>query len=118
MAEIDREKVAKGLKLCVVTGDFCGECPYDEMESCIDHLHDDALSLLEDMNKINKETGALKLTHEATLFKSFTCPHCKNVIRDVINKEEEFDCPYCGQRLKKGWKDTINEKGRFCCSTY
>ena len=53
------------------------------------------------MNKINKETGALKLTHEATLFKSFTCPRCKNVIRDVTNKEDEFDCPYCGQRLKK-----------------
>ena len=48
----DMDKVAKGLKLCVVTGDFCGECPYDGMEeSCIDHLHDDALALLQEQEE-------------------------------------------------------------------
>jgi hypothetical protein len=49
---INKEKVIKGLKLCVVTGDFCGECPYDGMESsCIDKLHDDALTLLKEQEE-------------------------------------------------------------------
>lgn len=47
----DRQKVIKSLKLCVVTGDFCGECPYDGMESCIEKLHDDALSLLKEQDE-------------------------------------------------------------------
>lgn len=45
---IDKEKVIKGLKLCVVTGDFCGECPYDGMTSCIEKLHDDTLAMLKE----------------------------------------------------------------------
>jgi len=44
----DREKTIKGLKLCVVTGDFCGECPYDGMESCIEKLHDDTIAMLKE----------------------------------------------------------------------
>lgn len=51
----DREKVTKGLKLCVVTGDFCGECPYDGMESCIEKLHDDTLALLKEQEKRIKD---------------------------------------------------------------
>ena len=48
---VDMGKVAKGLKLCVVTGDFCGECPYDGMELCIEKLHDNALTLLKEQEE-------------------------------------------------------------------
>ena len=46
-----------------------------------------------------------KVTHEATLYKSCTCPHCKN----VVDKFEKFGdtkvrvryeyCCLCGQKL-------------------
>jgi len=62
MAEIDRDKVAKGLKLCVITGDFCGECPYNGMWSCIEKLHDDTLVLLKEQEKrINELEKNLKI---------------------------------------------------------
>ncbi len=50
-----------------------------------------------------------KVTHEATLYKCCTCPHCKNVV-DKFEKWGEstvritFDyCHFCGQALD--WED-------------
>lgn len=82
----DREKIIKGLKLCVVTGDFCGECPYDdEMELCIDKLHDDALALLKEQEPkpVGKEWNE--------------CPNCGKVLSSI---EHIHFCGMCGQAVK------------------
>lgn len=62
------------------------------------------------ISALNKQ-DAKKPTHEATLYRSLTCPHCKNVI-------DEFDefflpgqririmrqhCSFCGQKIN--WHD-------------
>ena len=59
----DKDQVMKALEHCVVSGDFCGECPYDGMESCIEKLHDDALALLKDQEKIKSQEEFSKIIH-------------------------------------------------------
>ena len=52
-----------------------------------------------------------KPTHEATLYKCFTCPTCKNVIDEFIEfvpdqpkiRVTTLHCKYCGQALD--WSD-------------
>lgn len=61
----------------------------------------------------SKQT-ARKITHEATLRSSCTCPSCKN----VVDKFEQFGdsrirvtydyCHFCGQKLD--WSDITNER--------
>jgi hypothetical protein len=71
---------------------------------------DTALSALE--KQIPK-----KLTHEATLYKCFTCPNCKNVVDEFIDFRGEKTrvitpyCKFCGQNLD--WGDSVchREKG-------
>ena len=93
MADIDREKVIKGLKLCVVTGELCGECPYDGMESCIEKLHDDALAMLKE--------------HEAVV----RCKDCK-----YAYLTDDGECKYC--EMEKDDNGFLIEKYRswdwFC----
>ena len=92
----DREKIIKGLKLCVVTGDFCGECPYDdEMELCIDKLHDDALALLKEQEPI---PCGEKIKAGDIVLDFYECGYCKNTIR----KPWRY-CPFCGKAVK--WND-------------
>ena len=51
-----------------------------------------------------------KVTHEASIFKCCTCPHCKNVVDEYTDFEGQkvrvtYDfCRLCGQALD--WSDT------------
>lgn len=53
-----------------------------------------------------------KPTHEATLFKSNTCPCCKNVVDEFTEfipgqpkiRVKTIHCKFCGQKLD--WSDT------------
>ncbi len=52
-----------------------------------------------------------KPTHEATLYKCFTCPNCKNVVDEFIDFRGEKTrvitpyCKFCGQNLDWGDKE-------------
>lgn len=62
------------------------------------------------MNEVNLREKPLALSHEATLYKSYTCPKCKNVIRNASKLEDEFTCPYCETLLMNNAKYLCNEK--------
>ena len=64
-----------------------------------------------------EKQDAMKPTHEATIYKSLTCPRCKN----VIDKFEEFvpgqiirikhqHCWFCGQKLDWDEKEAVDTK--------
>lgn len=89
MAEINREKVIKGLKLCVVTGDFCGECPYDGMESCIEKLHDDTLALLKAQNPVKPNK----------LNDTYWCGKCGRFLCNTGKVAKTFFCTECGTEV-------------------
>ena len=51
----DREKVIKGLELCRKLTDSCEGCPYENVppvENCMLTMHDDALTLLKEQDKL------------------------------------------------------------------
>lgn len=55
---------------------------------------------------------AKKPTHEATLYKSLTCPRCKNVIDSFTTmfgqkvRVMEPHCKFCGQKIDWSEEDT------------
>ena len=47
------EKVKKGLKCCLhITRDCPQDCPYERMAFCRDHLHHDALELINEQKNL------------------------------------------------------------------
>lgn len=92
---IDSEKVSKGLKLCVVTGDFCGECPYDGMESCIEKLHDDALVLLKEQEA---KTGHWIFESQYCEAWSHKCSECEKRTTTAVNTFANW-CWNCGAKM-------------------
>ena len=99
---MDREKVIKGLKLCVVTGDFCGECPYDEMELCIDHLHDDALALLKEQEPIpcgEKIEPDEWIEHHIRV-EGYGKVYYQHTCRPELLENPYLFCPFCGKKMK------------------
>lgn len=53
----DREKVTRGLKCCMLSGD-CNHCPYTETR-CQEHLCGDALDLLKEQEEALKHLRIL-----------------------------------------------------------
>lgn len=129
----DRKKVGQGLKLCVTTGDFCGECPYDGMESCIDKLHDDAIALLKEQEakppihvleeypehdwERNENGDIDDFAYEADYHNGPSCKRCyysfcMHCDPDGWNKRpciiDEYKCPRCGRHIGKGTKFCSN----------
>lgn len=49
-------------------------------------------------NRLKEKETPKRPTHEATLYKPYTCPTCKQVQREWYNH-----CPFCGQAID--WKD-------------
>lgn len=65
------------------------------------------------ISALEKQEGK-KPTHEATIYRSFTCPYCKNVldhfeefIPNVKTRITYRYCHFCGQKLD--WSDMKEE---------
>ena len=102
MMMANREKVIKGLEICVnrVPGKYdCNECPYEKDGNyCEINLTNDAIALLKEQEakpvyyETNSMTG-LPISH---------CPSCGEVIRQYAYGDirKTYYCPYCGQEVK------------------
>lgn len=97
----DREKVIKGLEICVnkvLRKNDCNECPYEiDGDCCAINLTNDALILL-------KEQDVVKPYIDIDEAK---CSICKvkltrqELLGDDVLFEDFFDyCPHCGRKVK------------------
>lgn len=104
MADIEREKVIKGLELCQVKPPDtrrCEECPYQGVDPrCIDELHRNAFSLLKEQEAEwiygEDETGA----------DGWHCSYCGFFEPWFYEFTDDIDfikfysfCPSCGRRM-------------------
>lgn len=98
------------LRILSCNGD-CYNCPYEKM-SCHAPSPKDIYDLIKrqqaEIERLRNQVKLLeakKPTHEASLYISFTCPSCKNVVDEstTLNGKKcrilVDHCKYCGQKL-------------------
>jgi len=91
----DREKVIKGIDICLQRF-RCGEdCPYYELE-CMEQLREDALTLLKEQKPVLLKNQQQLNTNSPWISK---CPKCG---KKIEGRQTRF-CKYCGQAVK--WDD-------------
>jgi hypothetical protein len=94
----DREKVIKGLEICVdrVPGKYtCNECPYEiDGNYCETNLAKDAIALLKEQEAVEpKKTAYQRVDH--TIACRYRCGTC-----DMSIFPSYKYCPFCGQAVK------------------
>lgn len=109
MAEINREKVIKGLECC--SGSFnamkCNSCPYDHyglIEECTNVLARDALALLEEQKAKEGHWIVLEFCANEGIY----CSKCHMKIFDRTTKPKKKlsqYCPHCGSRNDQFFRD-------------
>lgn len=91
--KLDREKVIKGLEMCIAD-DFCNGCPYEEHcfsdgKITAERMMRDALDLLKEAVKPEKEYSGSGITWWNV------CGNCKT----AINPNDKY-CHECGRAVK------------------
>lgn len=99
---IDREKVIKDLKRCVLPhGNGCTpECEYHGRIECCRQVMRNALALLKAQDSVEPkvvDTSSSKLYH-SDMFKNYYCGNCGEFLH-VVNRKDLF-CSQCGRKVK------------------
>ena len=102
----DREKVIKGLEVCVdrVPGKYtCNKCPYEtDGNDCEINLTKDAAALL-------KEQEAKPQRYKENDI--FLIPICPNTECNAVMNQYWHYCPYCGTRF--AWDEELDKLQRL-----
>lgn len=96
----NREKVIKGLNLCLSGESSCNDCPYDV--ECAEAISVGPSPLRRDALELLKEQEAEQpIVHENSYgWKFYYCPKCK--LEFYQNRKQAY-CDKCGQKVK--WDD-------------
>lgn len=80
--------------------------------------HNDVMDAINYAALALSRMDAKKPTHEATLYRSLTCPHCKNVIDSFTSvfgrkvRVKEPHCKFCGQKID--WSEEAPNVQNHC----
>lgn len=102
---IDREKVQKGLDLCLSgESSACNNCPYDA--ECKEATSIGPSPLRHDALELLKKQEALPIVYETNKYTGFPVAHCPSCGEYLVQfhsgvdgKESKF-CYYCGQEVQ------------------
>lgn len=90
---MDREKVIRGIDICLNRFHCGADCPYYDNSGCQEQLRDDALALLR-----KQETATVISIHRNGFGSRVgACPNCQRILHYEYN--QSF-CGKCGQELK------------------
>jgi hypothetical protein len=107
-------EIIQALECCIEPTSNCKCCPLHVGGDgdCVDKSKEGALNLIKrqqaEIERLRNQLKLLKAkkpTHEASLYRSFTCPSCKNVVDEstTLNGKKcrilVDHCKYCGQKL-------------------
>ena len=101
---IDREKVIKGLEICL-EDEYCNGCPYEE--NCFDpdtdnpwgsYLKRDALALLKEQEAVKPYVTGRGESFETAETWWYACGNC----HEALDPDDKY-CRHCGRQVK--WDD-------------
>lgn len=95
----DREKVVKGLEMCIAD-EYCNGCPYEVQ--CDSPGQEYAESMMRDALELLKEQEPKQIINITDSIEGMEVGYCPSCDRAIVNKkiDETKFCRFCGQAVK------------------